>query len=160
MQKITWKCVCAVCGRLIHSGRPTLLFATDRPELVGVSHSTHIYSKSRYGHFQMCPPHRLSNEQVSFLAPFFHKLYALPGGLEPNGQLRICFVHLLWDYPASLANPLVAFNESVREQSRFPRVRPYHGDLEGDYLRLLGAVQVAARQKPLDVEIDFRQTSR
>ncbi len=140
---MTWQCVCSVCGRSIHSGRPTLLFATDRAELLGVCHSTCGYSKSQLAHFQMCPPDQLSGEQVSLLAPFFHRLYTLPGGVEPNGQLRVCFAHLLGDYPASLTDPLAAFSESVREQSRLP-IRQYQGDLEGDYIRLLATVQAAA----------------
>lgn len=156
MQKITWKCTCSVCSRPIHSGRPTLLFATDKPELVGVCHSTCSYGQNRYGHFQLCPPHYLTNEQVSLLAPFFHRLYSLPGGHEPNGQLRVCFAHLLWDYPTSLIHPLVAFNESVRQQRLSSRAWSYQGDLETDFLRLLGAVHTAAKEKPLDIQVDFR----
>lgn len=32
----------------------------------------------------------------------------------------------------------------------------YKGDLEADFLRILGEIQKVAREKPLGIEIDFR----
>jgi len=36
-------------------------------------------------------------------------------------------------------------------------LQPYEGDLEADFLSFLGKVQKAAREKPNDVEFDFRK---
>lgn len=156
MEKITWKCQCSICQRLIYRGKPTLLFATDRPMMVGICHSTCGYGRYNYGHFQMCPPHYLSNEQISFLVEFFHKLYSLPGGQEPNRELRWCLGILLRDYPASLFNPMESLRYFLNEHKRWSHEWLYSGDLETDYLRLLGQIQREAREKPVELEIDFR----
>jgi hypothetical protein len=156
MQKITWKCVCSVCQRPIYRGKPTLLLATDRPVMVGICHSTCGYGLRKWGHFQMCPPYHLSNEQVSFLVHFYYRLYSLPGGQEPNRELRWCLVRLLRDYPASLANPGASLRTFLDEHKHGSHQWLYEGDLETDFLRVLGQVQTAAREKPAGVEIDFR----
>ncbi len=104
----------------------------------------------------MCPPYYLSNEQLSFLTEFFHRLYSLPGGEQPDRELRFCLAHLLRDYPASLANPLASLRAFLDECRRVNHKWLYHGDLEMDFLRLLGQVKKAAEQKPVEVEIDFR----
>jgi len=156
MQKITWKYPCTICQRPIQRGKPTILFATDRPEMIGICHSTCGYRWFRYGHFQMCPPGYLSDEQISFLVQFFHRLYSLPGGQEPNGELRLCLAHLLRNYPDSLTNPMVSYRKLLDEHKREHRSWLYEGDLEADFLHLLGQIQSAARQKPLGIEIDFR----
>jgi len=156
MQKITWKYPCTICQRPIQRGKPTILFATDRPEMLGICHSTCGYRWYRYGQFQMCPPHYLSDEQISFLVQSYHKLYSLPGGQEPNRELRWCLAVLLQNYPASLTNPMVSYRQSLDEHKLLPRDWLYEGDLEADLLRLLGQIQSAAREEPLGIEIDFR----
>ena len=109
MQKITWKYPCTICHRPIQRGNPTILFAIDGPEMVGICHSTCGYRWSRYGQFHMCPPYYLSDEHISFLVQFYPRLYSLPGWQEPNNELRRCLALLLSDYPASLINPLVPY---------------------------------------------------
>ena len=156
MQRITWKCLCYRCQRSIQRGRPTILFATDSPVIIGISHSTCAYKQSRYGIFQMCPPDYLSDEQTSFLVQAYYRLYNLPGGQKPNRELRICLATLLQDYPTSMINPMVSFWRFLEEYKRWPRDWLYEGDLETDFLRVLGQIQQAAREMPVGVEIDFR----
>lgn len=156
MTKITWGYECAVCHRPINRGKPTILFATDAPTLVGISHSTCSHKRQRYASFQMCPPFRLSPEQISFLIHVHVQFYRLPGAEMPNGDLRVCLVRLLNDYPASLANPIEALGECIEEEKRYAHKWQYDGDLEKDYLNALGQVQKAAKEYPFDGEIDFR----
>ena len=156
MQKITWKHPCTICHRPIQGGNPTILFAIDEPEMVGICHATCGYRWSRYGQFHMCPPHYLSAEHLSFLVQFYPRLYGLPGWKEPNHKLRPCLAQLLRDYPVSLINPLVSYHEFLDERVHEYYDQPYKGDLEADFLRILGQIQNAAIQKPLGIEIDFR----
>lgn len=156
MQKITWECLCYICQCPIHRGRPTLLFATDRPLMLGICHSTCGYGRPYYGQFQMCPPYYLSDEQISFLVPFYHRLFSLPGGQEPNRELRRCLALLLLNYPASLANPMASLQKFLDEYKHGSHEWLYDGDLETDFLRFLGQIQRAARKKPSGAEIDFR----
>ena len=44
----------------------------------------------------------------------------------------------------------------LEEYKRWPRDWLYEGDLETDFLRVLGQIQQAAREMPVGVEIDFR----
>jgi hypothetical protein len=104
----------------------------------------------------MCPPYYLSDEQISFLVPFFHRLYSLPGGQELNRELRGCLAFLLRDYPASLANPMISLRKFLDEYKHWSHEWLYNGDLEADFLRSLGEIQKTAREKPLGIEIDFR----
>jgi hypothetical protein len=104
----------------------------------------------------MHPPDYLSSEQVSFLMHFYLRLYSLPGGMEPNGQLRRCLAHLIREYPDSMSNPMASFRECLNEQKHLPRAEPYEGDLETDFLRSLAEIQRSAREKLIHVEIDFR----
>ena len=156
MQKITWKHECLFCKRPILRGRPTLVFSTDEPKLVGLSHSTCCATKYRYGHFQMCPPDYLSDEQISFLVQFYHRLYSLLGGQEPNRELRLSFITFLQDYPASLANPMASLRKFLDEYKHWSHEWLYDGDLEADFLRLLGQIQREARENPVGVEVDFQ----
>ncbi len=156
MQKITWQCLCSICQRPIQRGKPTILFATDKPEIVGICHTTCGYRWYRYGQFQMCPPYYLSDEQISFLVQFFHRLYSLPGGQEPNRELRWCLSVLLRNYPASLINPMASYRKFLDEHKLGPREWLYKGDLEADFLRSLAQIQQAAREKSVGIEIDFR----
>jgi len=105
----------------------------------------------------MHPPDYLSSEQVSFLMHFYLKLYNLPGGTEPNGQLRRCLAHLTREYPSSMSNLMESFRRCVDEQKCLPRAEPYEGDLEADFLRSLGEIQRSAREMLIHVEIDFRR---
>ena len=89
-------------------GEPAILFATDSPIIMGISHSKCAYKQYRYGLFQMCPPDYLSDEQMSFLVQAYYRLYNLPGGQEPNRELRICLATLLQDYPTINVLPLSA----------------------------------------------------
>ncbi len=156
MQKITWKCLCSICRRPIQRGKPTILFATDRPTMIGISHSKCTYDRYQYGLFQMCPPYYLSDAQISFLVQFYHRLYSLPGGQESNRELRICLATLLRDYPSSMLNPMASFRTCLDEYKRWSSEWLYQGDLETDFLRILGQIQEAAGTLPVGVEIDFR----
>lgn len=156
MQKINWKCICFFCQRPIYRGKPTILLGTDKPMIVGICHSTCGSGKYSYGQFQMRPPDYLSDEQVSFLAHFFSRLYSLPGGFEPNRELRFCLSTLLRDYPASLTDPIASLEKFLDEYRRWSHEWLYAGDLETDFLRLLGQIQSAAREKPVGLEIDFQ----
>ena len=156
MQKIAWECLCCICQRPIHRGKPTILFATDRPMMLGICHSKCSYDRYSYGLFQMRPPDYLSGEQISFLVQFYHRLYNLPGGQEPNRELRWCLGILLQDYPASLANPMASLRKFLDEHKHWSHEWLYDGDLETDFLRILGQIQRAAREMPVGVEIDFR----
>ncbi len=104
----------------------------------------------------MCPPYHLTAEHVCFLLHFYPKLFSLPGGMEPNGELRHSLGAVLHDYPASMNNPMVVLRSSIEEQKRFHPDRLYQGDLERDFLRCLGEVQRSARDRPLAIEFDFR----
>ena len=96
MDKVTWRHQCFVCKRPIRGGKPCVVFSTDKTELVGLCHSRCSYGLYQYdyGWFQMCPPDYLSEEQLSFLVQFYYRLYNLPGGQEPNRELRICLAQL------------------------------------------------------------------
>ena len=156
MQKITWKHQCYFCQRPIQRGNPTLIFATDRPELIGICHATCGSGKYRYDQFQTCPPDYLFEEQISFLVQFYPKLYSLPGMNNPNSDLRRCLAYILRDYPASLADPMALLRELLDEYKHQSYQQLYEGDLETDYLRSLGQIQKAAKGKPVGVEADFR----
>ncbi len=162
MEKISWKCQCFGCRRPIHGGRPTILFSTKRPELVGLCHSGCSYGLYRYDFsgFQMCPPDYLSQEEVSFLMHFYPKLYSLPGGEEPNRELRWSVAVLLRDFPASLCDPMASLRNSLEEHTRSSQKWLYDGDLETDFLRLLGEIQRSAKEKPARIAMDFRLESR
>jgi hypothetical protein len=129
--------------------------ATDRSMMLGIYHSTCGYRRSNYGQFQMCPPDYLSDQQTSFLVQFFHRLYNLPGGQELNRELRWCLGILLQNYPASLATPMTSLQKFLDEHQRWSHEWLYNGNLETDFLRILGQIQMAARERP-GVEIDFR----
>jgi hypothetical protein len=124
--------------------------------LLGLVHSRCGYSQSGYSHFQMRPPDYLSAGQVSFLMHCYPRLHSLPGGLQPNGALRVCLGNLLWEYPVSMVNPMASFRKSVNEEKRYNHERQYDGDLEADFLRTLGQVQRASIEMPAGTEIDFR----
>jgi hypothetical protein len=50
-----------------------------------------------------------------------------------------------------------AAREAVRaDESNLPQDWLYEGDLETDFIRVLGQIQQAAREMPVGVEIDFR----
>ena len=153
MDTITWNHPCYFCHRPITRGKPTILFATDKPLLLGVSHSTCAATKYRLGHHQMNPPDFLSQEDAAFLIQFFPMLFSLPGGVEPNADLRRCVADFHWNYPAIEANPMKCINE-FREQNK-DKLQTYEGDLEADYLRFLAKVQKAVKENPVDVEFDF-----
>ena len=80
-------------------------------------------------------------------------LFGLPGGFEPNADLRRCVADFHWNYPAIETNPMKCINE-FREQNK-DNPQTYQGDLEADYLRFLAKVQKAAKENPMDVEFDF-----
>jgi hypothetical protein len=153
MPTITWNHLCNFCHRPIIRGKPTILFATDKPLLLGISHSTCGATKYKYGHHQLNPPDHLSREQIAFLIQYFPMLYSLPGGFEPNSDLRRCAANFHWDYPAILANPLKCLHDFLEQNQGEPQT--YEGDLEADYLRFLAKVQKAAKENPVDVEFDF-----
>ena len=123
--------------------------------MLGICHTTCGYSHFEYGRFRMYPPVYLSHEQVSFLVQFCYRLYNLPGGQQPNCELRICMADLLRDYPTSMVNPMASLRSFQREHKRFYGEWLYEGDLEADFLRILGQIQKAAIESPVGVEIDF-----
>jgi hypothetical protein len=88
---------------------------------------------------------------------FYPRLYSLPGGMEPNGQLRRCLAHLDMEYPDSMSDPMASFRACKEEQKSLLRMESYEGDLETDFLRSLGEIQRSAKEKPVQVEIDFRK---
>ncbi len=104
----------------------------------------------------MCPPDYFSEEQVSFLMQFFHRLYSLPGGFEPNRELRFCLITFLQDYPESMTDPMASLQKFLVEYKQWSNEWLYDGDLEEDFLRILGQIQKEAREKPAGVEADFR----
>jgi hypothetical protein len=153
MPTITWSHPCNFCHRPITRGKPTILFATDKPLLLGISHSTCGATKYKYGHHQMIPPAHLSREQAAFLIQYFPMLYRLPGGFEPNSDLRRCAANFHWDYPTILTNPMKCVRDFQEQNQNEPR--KYEGDLEADYLKFLAKVQRVAKENPVDVEFDF-----
>jgi hypothetical protein len=153
MTTITWNHLCNFCNRPIIRGKPTILFATDKPLLIGISHSTCGATKYKYGHHQMNPPDHLSQEQVAFLIQYFPALYSLPGGFESNSDLRRCVADFHWNYPAILANPMKSVYDFQEQNQDEPRT--YEGDLEADYIGFLAKVQKAAKENPVDAEFDF-----
>jgi len=157
MDTITWNQPCYYCYRPITRGRPTLLFSTDEPNLIGVSHSTCCATKYRYGHLQTCPPNRLTSDQVSFITHFYPRLYSLPGQDNPDRELRWCLAKLLDRYPASVKKPMTILKRFVREQQRWGFKWLYTGDLEMDFLKFLGQVQRMVKEKPVEVKVDFRR---
>lgn len=147
MPTITWNHPCYFCHRPITRGRPTLVFSTERQELVGLSHFTCCATKYRYGHYQMHPPRHLSSERASFLVQFYPMLYSLPGGFNiQNSDLKSCVADTLWDYPKSLINPLDTLRKFRKQNVGL--LQPYQGDLETDYLMFLAKVQKAAKENP------------
>jgi hypothetical protein len=153
MQTITWSHSCYFCNRLITRGKPTILFSTDKPLLLGISHSTCGATKYKYGHHQMTPPSHLSREQVSFFIQYFPLLYRLPGGFEPNSDLRRCVADFHWNYPGILVNPVKCVHDFQEQNQNEPLT--YEGDLEADHIEFLAKVQKAAKENPVDVDFDF-----
>ena len=153
MPTITWNHLCNYCHRPIIRGKPTILFATDKPFLLGLSHATCSATKYHIGQHQMNRPDFLSRQEVSFLIQFWPMLYSLPGGFTPNSALRQCVAHLLYDYPSSMVNPMKCLYDFKQQEK--DKLQAYEGDLEADYLRFLAKVQKAAKDNPVDVEFDF-----
>jgi hypothetical protein len=151
MDKLTWGHRCYFCYHQIERGKPSMIFATDQPMLIGLAHSTCSATKYRYERFQMCPPNVLSNDQVSFLLHFFPMLYKLPAG-----DLRKCLAAFILEYPESTARPMGYLKK--QGEDGIPGPQPYSGDLEVDFLHFLGWVQKAAGDNPANVEADFRKS--
>jgi len=105
----------------------------------------------------MCPPDYLSDEQVSFLIHFFYRLFSLPGGMEPNRELRICLADILRDYPDSMVNAMASFRKFLVAYKRWAHEWLYDGDLETDFLRILAHIQKAAKEELAGIEMDFRK---
>jgi hypothetical protein len=62
-------------------GKPTILFAIDKPLLIGISHSNCGSIRHKYGRHQLNPPIHLSKEQVAFLIQLYPMMYGLPAGM-------------------------------------------------------------------------------
>jgi len=138
MTTITWNHSCYFCYRPIIGGKPTILFATDKPMLLGISHSTCCFTKSSLGRYQIHPPNHLSRECITFLSQFFTMMYSLPGGLEPNAALRFCVSDFHWNYPVILVNPMKCVHDFQKLHK--DKAQTYEGDLEADYLMFLARV--------------------
>ena len=59
--------------------------------------------------------------------------------------------------PDTLLDPMIAFYNLIEENARYSRKWIYKGDLETDFLRVLGEIQKAAKENPVEVEADFRK---
>ena len=153
METITWTHDCKFCHFPLKHGKPTILFATDKPMLLGISHFTCGGANLKYGHHIINPPGQLSREQVAFLTQFFPMMYSLPSGLEHNAELRRCLADFLWDYPAIMANPIKCIRDLQEQNNDKPWT--YKGDLEADYLHFLAKVQEAAKENPANIDFDF-----
>ncbi len=160
MDNIRWGCECCFCHRPIIRGKPTLIFSTGEPLLMGISHSTCCATKYQYGCFQTCPPFSVSSEQISFLKHFYPMLHRLPGGSQPNRELRWSLAQLLIKYPSSMRKPRRVLQRFVKERRKWGLEWQYHGDLEMDFLRFLGQVQGAAKEKPSAVGAAFRKVKK
>jgi hypothetical protein len=155
MQTITWTHLCYFCHKPILRGRPTLILSTNCPELLGVSHSTCCATKYQYAKYQTCPPDYLSADRVSFWIHFYPLVYRLPGAFEPNRALRYSLVDLLHEAPDALDNPIKYLRKFQIWNKR--DVQEYTGDLERDFLKLLGNVQRLVKEQPVGLEVDFRK---
>ena len=155
MPIITWNHLCNFCHRPIIRGKTTILFTTDKPLLIGVSHATCSATKYHIGRYQMNPPDFLSWQEVSFLIQFYPMFYSLPGVFNPNAALRESVASFLHYYPSSMINPMKCLYNFLEPNKDNPQT--YQGDLEADYLRFLAKVQKAAKENPIDVEFDFRK---
>jgi len=144
MPILTWGETCLFCHKPICRGLPKLIFSTEVPQLLGLSHSTCCATKYSIGQYQICPPQYLSSEQVSFLISLFPKLYSLPGGFEPNRELRHALVCLLGSYPESMQDVMGVFTKENGQYLNCFQGNKYDGDLETDYLRALGQIQAMA----------------
>jgi hypothetical protein len=159
MDTMTWSTPCLYCHRPILRGKPTLIFSLEQPRLLGLSHSTCCATRYHYGHYQLSPPQKISSEKIAFLVNFFPKLYSLPGGLEPNSELRFLLARLLDDFPNSLIHVMAKFQKSRTEYARWYPGPEYQSDLETDYLKFLG--EIAHMAKKTDApDADFGQEPR
>jgi hypothetical protein len=129
------------------------MFATDKPLLLGLSHTTCSPTKYNLGRHQMIPPDYLSREQIAFLIQFYPMLYALPNALTPNVALRQCMADLLYYYPLSMIDPMKCLHDY--KEMHLDEPFTYVGDLEADYIGFLAKVQKAAQINPVDVEFNF-----
>jgi hypothetical protein len=102
------------------------------------------------------PPDHLSEEEISFLMHFYPRLYSLPGGADPNADLRRCLAFLLREFPASMRNPMASVHKFLEERRQFHQKELYQSDLERDFLRLLGEVVRSAKEMPIQTTVDFR----
>jgi hypothetical protein len=161
MESLTWKCVCLTCKKPIHSGNPTLMFSTTKPEFLGVCHATCSYKiDMKIGRgFHMHPPDYLTQQHISFLMQLYPRLFSLPGGLEPNGELREVLADVTYHFPDTYLEPMIAFRHHLEQKARYRREEKYSGDLERDFLRILGEIHKAAKVNPIEFIADFRKKS-
>ena len=151
MPTITWNHLCNYCHRPIISGKPTILFATDKPLFVGLAQDTCYGDKPNFGRYQVKSPNHLSPQQVAFLEQFYPMLFALPNAFAPNVALRLWLVDFIHNYPMS--DPMIRLRDHKKMHP--DNTQTYQGDLEADYLRFLARVQKAAKENPEDVEFDL-----
>ncbi len=77
---------------------------------------------------------------------FYPMLHDLPGGSEPNRELRWSLAQLLIKYPSSMREPFpVLQRRFVREYRKWGFEWKYRGDLEMEFLRFLGQIQREAK---------------
>ena len=156
MEILTWRYPCLFCQRPIKRGRPTLIFSLDEPQLVGISHSMCAHNGTTYGRLQMCPPHYLTREEVSFLLCYFPKLFSLPGGTKQNSELRLALSRLIDDFPQSMSDIIHILRPVMAlKGNKSGNMRKYIGDLEADFLRLLADLKQSAETIE-GYDIDFR----
>jgi len=153
MPTITWDYLCNFCNRPINRGRPTILFATNKPLLLGIAHSTCATNKDNLGRYQMNPPNHLFPAQVTFLTQFYPLLHALTNVLTPNAALRQCMADFVHHFPSSIIDPMECLNRY--KEMHLDKPIAYEGDLGADYIEFLARVLKAAKVHPVDIEFDF-----
>jgi hypothetical protein len=84
-------------------------------------------------------------------------LHSLPGGSEPNRELRWSLSRMLYNYPSSIKQPMPVLQRFVKDHHKCGFEWLYKNDLEADFLRFLGKAQKASKDAPTDVEVDFRE---
>ena len=62
---------------------------------------------------------------------------------------------MLYDFPNTMRDPMVPFHNLIEENARYSREWLYVSDLEKDFLRVLGEIQKAAKENPIEVEADY-----
>jgi hypothetical protein len=145
--------LCHYCGERVGRLQPVIVFALQRPQLVGVAHPECAYFDFRYAQFGISGALTLNPFETSLLAHFYHRLFQLPGQGQPRSAQRRCLAAILLDYPHALADLPALISQFQAENQ--DELLDYPGDLEKDCYVFLGEVWKTSQAEPLDVYIDF-----